>query len=163
MTYTNDFSVGGFLILNKSPKRRLPLVRAATEMTRRDYSLLSHLLHNALPIPHPQLRVSPLTPVGPVPTHTHPVLCSCSSHLPLLTDFAFTLSSTHPLVNYHYTTHNYNIILLIVTLTIALTPNDSAQLVHLHGLAFPWHVAPFRAPELITLSAETKGRGKRKD
>ena len=124
VTYENDFSDDGSLLLNKSPKRRLSLVWVATRMTRCDYSLLPHLCHNALPI---FLTLPVSSPLTPLPTHTHSALCSCSSLLlPSLTlnTFCLTLSPTHPPFSCHYTQlQHYSI--YSNTLNIALTHDDN--------------------------------------
>ena len=129
-------------------------------------------------ITHSSSHNHPLT-LTQSPTHPHTITHSPSHYHPL----TLTLSPTHPhtithspshynsltltyptlLFSYHCTTYNYNTILLIVTINIALTPNDNAKisLVHLHGLVLPWQVALFRAPDAITLSAGRRGKQER--
>ena len=139
VTYENDFSDDGSLLLNKSPKRRLSLVWVATRMTRCDYSLLPHLWHTALPTP--QLH----------PSHHYPLTLTLPCVLVLLYSYHLSplihFALTHPPFSCHYTQlQHYSI--YSNTLNIALTHDDNLTILvwrkleysldHLQGIVLPW-------------------------
>ena len=137
-------------MITHSPSHYHPLVLTRSPTHPHTISTRPHT------ITHSSSHNHPLT-LTQSPTHPHTITHSPSHYNSL------TLTYPTLLFSYHCTTHNYNTILLIVTINIVLTPNDNAKisLVHLHGLVLPWQVALFRAPDAITLSAGRRGKEER--